>query len=161
MTIFKAIGIREGEDRTGEALIYNMAVCYGLAEKRIGVVLGRYGLSPVKMNALLIIKHIGGSEGLPQHGISERMIVTAGNITRLLDRMDKDGLIRRVVKKDDRRIKQVVISDKASKLLDRVWPVYKEEVEKIASLLNNKELESATNTLNKLRIRLNDKRGGK
>ena len=153
MSIFSELGIRDGKDRAKEELLYNLAACYALLERKITQFLAPCGLSPVKMNALLMIKHIGGREGLPQVDIGTRMIVSAGNITRLIDRLEKEKLVERVSKSGDKRVKIIRITKKASDLLDRVWPVYKKQVEKIISL-SSMDVIKAGNLLSGLREKL-------
>ena len=53
-----------------------------------------YELTPVKFNALLLLKHLGGKEGLSQNEICHHLIVSPSNITRLIDRLIADGLCR-------------------------------------------------------------------
>lgn len=154
MSIFSDIGIREGKDRAGEEFLYNLACCYSHAEHALEKLLARYGLSPVKMNALLLVKHVGKDRGLSQRDIARRMIVSAGNITRLLDRLEKEGLVVRRPG-DDRRVKWIVVTPKASQLLERVWPVYKKKVNEIAALIA-KDLPGGTRILNDFRVKLSD-----
>ena len=105
MSIFADLGVRDGKDRAKEGLLYNLAACYALLEREIDLFLSPYGLSPVKMNALLMIKHIGKKEGLSQAEIGKRMIVSAGNITRLIDRLEQDKFVERISKSGDKRVK--------------------------------------------------------
>jgi len=61
------------------------------------------GLTGAQYNVLRILR---GAEpaGLPCRGIADRMISHDPDITRLLDRMEKRGLITRVRQADDRRV---------------------------------------------------------
>src|SRR5277367_707269 len=61
------------------------------------------GLSGTQYNVLRILR---GAEpqGLPCRGIGDRMITHDSDITRLLDRMEKRGLITRARQTDDRRV---------------------------------------------------------
>ncbi|MGA2422152.1 MAG: MarR family transcriptional regulator [Candidatus Acidiferrum sp.] len=61
------------------------------------------GLSATQYNVLRILR---GAEpqGLPCRGIGDRMITHDSDITRLLDRMEKRGLITRARQTDDRRV---------------------------------------------------------
>ena len=56
MSIFSEWGIREGKDRYSEEFLYNLAACYVTIEKKLEQILAGKGLSPVKMNALLMVK---------------------------------------------------------------------------------------------------------
>ena len=52
MSIFAELGIQEGKNRIKEEVLYNLAACYILAERKIDRVLGDFGLSAVKINAI-------------------------------------------------------------------------------------------------------------
>ena len=134
MSIFSELGVREGKDRLKEELLYNLASSYVLIEKEIGRALRTFGLSAVKLNVLLIVKHVGKDNGLSQVDICRRMIVSAGNITRLLDRIEREKLLERVTDAGDRRVNLIKITKKGSDLLMKVWPVYKKKVNEIISL---------------------------
>ena len=60
-------------------------------------------LTGTQYNVLRILRG-AGPEGLACRGIGERMITHDPDITRLLDRMEKQGLITRERQKDDRRV---------------------------------------------------------
>ncbi|MFZ0701696.1 MAG: MarR family transcriptional regulator, partial [Candidatus Acidiferrales bacterium] len=59
------------------------------------------GLSPTQYNVLRILR--GSPEGLPCGEIAGRMITRDPDITRLLDRLEKRGLILRTRQNQDRR----------------------------------------------------------
>src|SRR5260370_36735305 len=61
------------------------------------------GLTATQYNVLRILRG-AGPDGLPCRGIGERMISRDPDMTRLLDRMEKAGLITRARQKDDRRV---------------------------------------------------------
>src|SRR3989338_5518569 len=134
MSIFSELGIREGKDKLKEELLYNLASSYALLEREIERALSSFGLSAVKMNALLMIKHVGKDKGLSQVDICRRMIVSAGNITRLIDRLEREKLVGRVAHGTDRRVNLIKITKKGSDILSKVWPTYKKKVNEIVSL---------------------------
>ena len=86
----------------------------------------------------MIIKHVGGYDGIQQNEISKRLLVTPSNITKLLDKLEKEGLITRNLKQDDRRAKLIRITDFGSKRLDKAWTLYikttKKLLDKIAAV---------------------------
>jgi DNA-binding MarR family transcriptional regulator len=79
-------------------------------------------LSLAQYNALRIIRG-AGSAGVPTLAVRHRMIEEGTTITRILDRLDAAGLIRRSRALPDRR--QVICEATAEgrKLLDRIDPV--------------------------------------
>ncbi|HKW32782.1 MAG TPA: MarR family transcriptional regulator [Candidatus Acidoferrum sp.] len=60
-------------------------------------------LTGTQYNVLRILRG-AGPEGLACGGVGDRMITHDPDITRLLDRMEKRGLITRERQKDDRRV---------------------------------------------------------
>jgi len=61
------------------------------------------GLTGAQYNVLRILRG-AEPEGLPCRGIGDRMISHDPDMTRLLDRMEKRGLITRERQTDDRRV---------------------------------------------------------
>ncbi len=156
MSIFLELGVRDGKDRMREEVLYNLAACYALAERKVNQVLAPYNLSPVKMNVLLVIKHVGKNNGLSQVEIGKRMIVSASNMTHLIDRLEKEKLVERTPLRGDRRVKVICITKKGSDLLDSVWPVYKKEVNGMMSVMPELDIKTACVVLSGFREKLTE-----
>jgi len=100
------------EERTFLALL-KTADALGLeAEQLVRTV----NLTATQYNVLRILRG-AGSEGLACRGIGERMITHDPDITRLLDRMEKRGLITRERQTDDRRVVKTRITPQGLALL--------------------------------------------
>ena len=70
-------------------------------EDRIETALGNVGLSIAKHSALSRLSEAG--EPLTLSELAERLSCVRSNITQLVDRLEADGLVRRVADPDDRR----------------------------------------------------------
>ena len=77
------------------------------------------GLTGTQYNVLRILRG-AGPNGLPCRGIGERMISRDPDMTRLLDRMEKGGLITRARQKDDRRVVNTQITEEGLGLLRKL-----------------------------------------
>jgi len=77
------------------------------------------GLTATQYNVLRILRG-AGPDGLPCRGIGERMISRDPDMTRLLDRMEKVGLITRARQKDDRRVVKTQITEAGLSLLQKL-----------------------------------------
>jgi DNA-binding MarR family transcriptional regulator len=77
-------------------------------------------LSTSQYNVLRILR--GSSEGLTCGEIGERAIARDPDITRLVDRLAKRGLVKRVRSQADRRVVQVEITQKGLDLLRELDP---------------------------------------
>jgi len=75
-------------------------------------------LSATQYNVLRILR--GAPEGLPCGEIANRMITRDPDVTRLLDRLEKRGLISRWRETADRRMVMARITEGGLKLLDRL-----------------------------------------
>ena len=74
------------------------------------------GLTGAQYNVLRILRG-AEPEGLPCRGIGDRMISHDPDMTRLLDRMEKRGLITRERQTDDRRVVKARITPQGLSLL--------------------------------------------
>ncbi len=75
-------------------------------------------LSPAQYNVLRILR--GAPDGLPCGEIAQRMITRDPDITRLLDRLEKRGLISRCRETKDRRMVLTRVSPEGLTLLARL-----------------------------------------
>ena len=73
-----------------------------LLSRRLALVLKGADLSPTQYNVLRILR--GAPEGLACGEIADRMITRDPDVTRLLDRLEKRGLIARSRESKDRRM---------------------------------------------------------
>jgi DNA-binding MarR family transcriptional regulator len=74
------------------------------------------GLTGAQYNVLRILRGAGPG-GLPCSGIGDRMISHDPDMTRLLDRMEKRGLISRERQTDDRRVIKTCVTSQGLDLL--------------------------------------------
>jgi len=89
-----------------------------ILSRRVSEVLKAEELSSNQYNVLRILR--GSPEGLPSGEIGNRMITRDPDITRLLDRLEKRGLIRRSREARDRRLVMAGITSEGVELLGRL-----------------------------------------
>ncbi len=65
--------------------------------------LAEHRLSGEQYNVLRILRGAGPA-GLPTYQVGERMVARAPNITRLVDKLERKGLLERVRSEEDRRV---------------------------------------------------------
>ena len=66
-----------------------------------------------------ILAHVGMAEGTTQQELAAARLTTKGNLSQLLDHMERDGLVRRV---RDGRVKRIWLTDAGRRLFDEVMP---------------------------------------
>jgi len=101
-----------------EAVFLDLLRTSDVLSRRLAHVLKNEDLSSNQYNVLRILR--GAPEGLPCGEIGSRMITRDPDITRLLDRLEKRGLISRCRETKDRRMVLTRISPEGLKLLARL-----------------------------------------
>lgn len=81
-----------------------------------------YGLSPSGRQVLAVVEGAGGP--LEPSAIAERLLITTGSMTSVLDTLEKRGLIRRLAHPEDRRKLLVDITPAAQAILDELLPAF-------------------------------------
>ena len=148
MDYFRSFGVEVGQGKYHEEAVYGIAMVYTVLFNDISVYLNKYDLTPAKMNVLMIIKHQGKGR-LRQAEIGKRLMVTASNMTRLLEKLERDGLTGHSALAGDKRVKIVKITAKGSKLLDQVWPGYEERLKALAGRLSKRDQKTMAGLLQK------------
>jgi MarR family 2-MHQ and catechol resistance regulon transcriptional repressor len=110
----------------------------------------RYGLSNAKFNALVQL-FMTGDQGLTQSELSKKLLVSRANITRLIDRLEKEDLVVRKTDAADKRVFQLCLTDKATILMNAFVPIHNQYVHKIISALDRNEKEMLILLLGKLK----------
>ncbi len=156
MKPLRRYGIEVGKKNIFEGAIYGVAGMYAIIERSISNYLRPYNLTPAKFNSLMIIKHMGKDTGLRQIEIGRRLIVTASNMTHLIDKLEKEGYVERVSLKGDRRVNMIKISKAGSDLLDRAWPGYHNKIQELANLIPQTDLKQLTQLFDKWSEKLSE-----
>lgn len=111
-----------------------------------------YGITGTQYNVLRILR--GAAEtGLCRNEVRDRLLTRMPDATRLLDRMEKAGLITRVRESDDRRLVSTKLTKKGRQLVDDLDPVVARENRSRLGHLSDKQLASLVSLLTMARNR--------
>lgn len=139
-----------------EALLstYFTASCL---RKKAGQFLQPFGLTDVQFNLMMLLQHqVGPDEGLAQSQLSDMMLVNRANITSLIDRMEKAGLVARTSIPSDRRYNIIVLTSYGKKLMSRIEPLYAKEVKRIMDVLIEDNQKQLIKMLEKIRTNISE-----
>ena len=109
-----------------------------------------YGLTSQQYNVLRILRG-ARPEALPTMEIAERMIERAPGITRLLDRLEGKGLVRRRRDPDDRRCVRCTVTDRGLALLAELDGSVDQADEAAVSMLDDDEARRLIRLLDRIR----------
>ncbi len=82
--------------------------------------------------------------------IRERMLEKMSDTSRIVDRLIAKGLVKKVTCKSDRRLVDVIITDKGKKLLERL-DAKQDEIDAVLSNLSEKDANILSDLLDKIR----------
>lgn len=133
-----------------EEVILNLARTAEHVLSRSAAVFKQADLTPTQYNALRILRG-AGSEGLTCGEISERMVTKDSDITRLLDRLERRGLISRERPENNRRIVMTRITDEGMSLLAELDGPVGESHRKLAGHLGKQRLKALNELLEEMR----------
>lgn len=148
MGIEKDIKQEKFTDARQKAMI-NLLYTYGWVLERIKSFLANEDITHQQFNILRILR---GSNGTPLSTlqIRDRMLDKMSDTSRIVDRLVAKGLVKKTTCETDKRLVDVVITDKGQKLLKRIDD-HSDHVTEIMSNLTEKDAEMLSLLLDKLR----------
>lgn len=128
--------IRQGKPfrSRGQEVVVALIRTADLVRRVVGRVLEPYDITVQQYNVLRILRG-AGEQGLPTLEIGERMVEHAPGVTRLLDRLEVKGLVRRQRCPEDRRQVLCWLTPAGTELVGRLdEPVDSADAEAVAML---------------------------
>ncbi len=151
MTLQNELSLKKSFTLLGHEALLNIYYTASKLKKKAGGFLHPFGLTDVQFNLMMLLKHQNGPEGLNQAQLSNMMLVNRANITSLIDRMEKAGLVTRTSAPSDRRHNIIKLTGRGKKLLEKIEPLYTKEIKRIMAALKDKEQRSLIAMLEKTR----------
>lgn len=132
-----------------EELGLNLRVAVALLDSRFNKRIEEYGITVVQYNVLRILKGVY-PEGHARCEIASRMIERASDITRIIDRLEKQGLVERARTNEDRRISITRITEKGIEILNKLNKIVEAEHKAHTKYLSDEECRQLSELLEKL-----------
>jgi DNA-binding MarR family transcriptional regulator len=142
-------------DRLATEAVVNLVRAEGLISAEVTKWLRRAGLSVATFNVLMILQ--GAKEPLCPYQIGERLLVTRGTVTGLLDSLEKAGLIRRIPHPDDRRMLLIEPTQKALNLLEEILPEHFANEAALLAGLTDREKATFVKLLGKVQASVHER----
>jgi MarR family transcriptional regulator, 2-MHQ and catechol-resistance regulon repressor len=106
-----------------------------------------YGLSRTEFGVLELLHHKGSH---PLQQIGGKVLMSSGNITYVVDKLEQKNLVRRRASTEDRRTIYAEITKAGEKLISEVFPSHEEVIGQALSGLSDEEKKLASQLLKKL-----------
>jgi MarR family 2-MHQ and catechol resistance regulon transcriptional repressor len=124
-----------------------LAVTFNLLYQEIKKDLANKDLTFAQLDILVCLNR---SRGLPLTEVADRLLVTGGNVTGIVDRMEKAGLVTRQRDHKDRRIVWARLTERGYAAYRQLMPRYIETMRKVNSFLTPAEKKELMRLLKKL-----------
>jgi MarR family 2-MHQ and catechol resistance regulon transcriptional repressor len=108
-----------------------------------------FGLTQAQFGVLETLGHKGP---LKLGELCRKQLVSGGNMTVVVDHLERDGLVERIRSTKDRRSIVVQLTTKGSHLFERIFPQHAQHVAEVASVLTEREQTDLGALLKKLGI---------
>lgn len=93
--------------------------------------LSEAGLPPLEWYDVLIELKTAPEQRLRLFDLGERIVLSRSNLTRLLDRLEKEGLVSRDHCAEDRRGLYAVLTPAGLAMQKTMWPVYQSAIQNL------------------------------
>ncbi len=97
-----------------------------------------------------ILYHLWKEDCLSQQELCNRTFRDKPSITRLIDNLEKQKLVKRVSSAEDKRINMVCLTDSARDLQDKTLEIANETMDEALVGVNREEIELVKNVLQKV-----------
>ncbi|MCR4339659.1 MAG: MarR family transcriptional regulator [Gemmatimonadaceae bacterium] len=111
-----------------------------------------YGITATQYNVLRILRG-ADDKGLCRNDVRDRLLNRMPDATRLLDRMEKAGLVSRSREQEDRRLVATRLTKKGRELVDELDPVVARQHKARLGHLSHKQLATLNSLLTLARTR--------
>jgi len=94
------------------------------------------GVTPTQFAVLEALLHLGP---LSQKDISEKLLVSAGNMVMVIDNLERNELVIRKPNPNDRRVYFITLTRRGKGLINRLFPIHVKAIIDNLSVLNENE----------------------
>ncbi|MCG7342689.1 MarR family transcriptional regulator [Sporosarcina sp. ACRSL] len=112
-----------------------------------------FKLNPTEFAVLELLYHKGRQ---PIQKIGQKILLSSGSMTYVVDKLEKKGLLERVFCKEDKRVTFMSITEAGKELIEEIFPTHEEKIKELMSALSDSEQETAIELVRKLGLSIKD-----
>jgi DNA-binding MarR family transcriptional regulator len=126
---------------------------YNVVSRTVSRKLAKWRLSVPQYGVII---QLYDHETLPLSELSRLIFCGNSNLTALVDRMERAGLVQRVSNENDRRVKELRLTEKGRELAPKVIGEYRPFLHQMMSRLSPEEQRMLTDLVTRLKERLEE-----
>jgi MarR family 2-MHQ and catechol resistance regulon transcriptional repressor len=111
-----------------------------------------FGLTPAQFGVIECLGHLGT---MLIGDLTKKHLVSGGNMTVVLDNLEKEGIVERSVSKEDRRAFYIKLTLKGKRLFKNIFMSHANYIVQLANVLSESEQAELGSLLKKLGFGLN------
>ena len=110
--------------------------------------LAESGLSISQFGVLEALFHLGA---MCQKDIAQKILKSAGNITMVIDNLEKRGLVKRIRNEKDRRYFDILLTEEGKGLITELFPRHAQRIKQKMAILSESEQHALGDLLRKFK----------
>jgi DNA-binding MarR family transcriptional regulator len=150
----------QGRTRESVRTHLRIATCYNLlmreARQRVAT---RWNLTLPQFEVLAELAR-ADEGGFTFVELSRLLLVTSGNLTGIVDRLEEQRLVQRRPDAKDRRVIRVALTERGRRVTDQMLPAHAADIEEILSFMPRSALNELSELLGRLRDGLHARAAG-
>lgn len=115
------------KEKTALNAFINLMRCANSLGSRLNASYAEHGLTDSQFGVLETLLHLGP---LCQKELAEKLLVTGGNMTMVIDNLEKMELVERVKNINDRRFYSINLTKKGKNMIQKIFPGHVESIVK-------------------------------
>jgi DNA-binding MarR family transcriptional regulator len=147
--------LRPIETRAHEAMLA-IFVTASLLGKEADRVLQGFGLTQAQFDILMLLRYQTADGSADQTTLGRMLVVNRSNVTGLVDRMERDGVVTRAGDPADRRVKRVRMTATGTTLLEKAEQAYAARTREVVAGLTPANLAALCRSLEAIRAALRE-----
>ena len=151
MGLQKELGLKNPILNQAHETVLGIVYTASLLNKQGSRLLRKFGLTEAQFNILMLLRHQSDNGRMNQTVLGDMLLVNRSNVTGLVDRLERDGLVRRVDDPEDRRVNLVEMTEAGREGLAIAKVDYFARVEKVLAGLSVEQRKMLVGLLESVR----------
>lgn len=146
----------KGSPAVTEAVLHSFLRSWGLMRQAQDPYFARFGISASQWGILRVLQRaeLKGDKELPLKIVSERLLIQPPSVTGVVDRLERQGFVKRVASKTDLRVRHLSLTAHGRSLMAKVLEGHAERVQSLFAGLQPQEQDTMLSLLKRLEAHL-------
>jgi DNA-binding MarR family transcriptional regulator len=146
----------KGTQPVSEAVLHSLIRMWGLLRQIQEPYFAHFGISASQWGILRVLQRADnqGETSLPLTEVSRRLLIQPPSVTGVVNRLERQGLVKRSPSKLDLRVRHLSLTQKGRNLISRVLEGHAQRTESLFAGLQKQDQQTLLNLLRQLESHL-------